>query len=50
MNRSLDVFIKLYKPYEIRRINSVYVFKTMNGNYVCKCNPKIDYNKLYNYI
>lgn len=50
MNRSLDVFIKLYKPYEIRRINSVYVFKTMNGNYVCKCNPKIDYNKLYNYL
>lgn len=50
MNRSLETFTKLYKPYKISKINEVYVFKTMNGDYAIKCNPKIDYKKLYNYL
>lgn len=49
-NRSLDVITKLYKPFRITKINNVYVFNTMEGDYVLKENPKIDYKKLYNYL
>ncbi len=50
MNRSLEVFTKLYKPYKITKVNSVYVFNTSSGDYVIKLNPKIDYKKLYSYL
>lgn len=49
-NRNLDVFTKIYKPYKITKINSVYVFNTTSGDYVVKLNPKIDYRKLYSYL
>ena len=50
MNRNLEVFTKIYKPYKIERNNNVYILNTMDGNYVIKLNPKIDYNKLYKYL
>jgi hypothetical protein len=50
MNRNLEVFTKIYKPYKIDRNNSVYILNTMDGNYVIKLNPKIDYKKLYSYL
>lgn len=50
MNRNLEVFTKIYKPYKIERKNNVYIFKTMDGNYAIKMNPKIDYKKLYTYL
>ena len=50
MNRNLEVFTKIYKPYKIERNNNVYILNTMDGNYVIKLNPKIDYNKLYRYL
>jgi len=50
MNRSLDVFIKLYKPYKITKKDSVYILSTMEGVFVVKLNPKIDYKKLYDYL
>ena len=50
MNRNLEVFTKLYKPYRIERKNNVFILKTMDGNYAIKINPKIDYKKLYNYL
>lgn len=50
MNRSLEVFNKIYKPYKITKKNNVYILHTMNGDYVAKLNPKIDYNKLYSYL
>lgn len=49
-NRSLEVFTKIYKPYKITKVNQVYIFYTMDGDYVIKLNPKIDYRKLYNYL
>ncbi len=49
-SRSLDVFTKIYKPYKITKIGSVYLFNTMDGDFVIKLNPKIDYKKLYNYL
>ena len=50
MNRNLEIFTKIYKPYKIDRNNSVYILNTMDGNYVIKLNPKIDYKKLYKYL
>lgn len=50
MNRSLEVFTKLYKPYKITKNNNVYIFYTMDGNYAIKLNTKIDYKKLYDYL
>ena len=50
MNKSLEFFTKLYKPYKITKNNNVYIFYTMEGNYVIKLNPKIDYIKLYEYL
>lgn len=50
MNRNLEVFNKIYKPYKITKKNKVYILNTMDGDYAIKLNPKIDYNKLYNYL
>ncbi len=50
MNRSLEVFNKIYKPYKIHKKNNVYILNTMDGDYVIKLNPKIDYQKLYSYL
>lgn len=50
MNRSLEVFNKIYKPYKITKKNNAYILNTMDGDYVAKLNPKIDYNKLYSYL
>lgn len=50
MNRSLKVFSKIYKPFKISKINSVYILYTMEGNYALKLNPKINYRELYNYL
>lgn len=50
MNRSLEVFNKIYKPYKITKKNKVYILNTMDGDYAIKLNPKIDYKKLYNYL
>lgn len=50
MNRNLDVFTKLYRPYKITKKKHVYIFNTMDGDYVVKLNPKIDYHKLYSYL
>jgi len=50
MNRSLEVFNKIYKPYKITRKNKVYILNTMEGNFVIKLNPKINYSELYNYL
>lgn len=50
MNRNLEIFTKIYKPYKIERKNNVYIFKTMDGDYAIKVNPKIDYKKLYTYL
>ena len=50
MNRNLEIFTKLYKPYRIERKNNVYILKTMDGNYAIKIDPKINYTKLYNYL
>lgn len=49
-NRSFDVFTKLYRPYKITKINKVYILNTMEGDYVVKLNPKINYKELYNYL
>lgn len=50
MNRNLNLLSKLYKPYKITQVNNVYIFRTMNGDFSIKCNPKIDYKKLYDYL
>ena len=50
MNRDLEIFSKIYKPYRIEKINNVFIYKTMDGNYAIKINPKIDYKKLYKYL
>ena len=50
MNRNLEIFSKIYKPYKIEKKNNVFIFKTMDGNYVIKINPKINYRKLYSYL
>ena len=50
MNRNLEIFSKIYKPYKIEKKNNVFIFKTMDGNYVIKINPKLDYRKLYSYL
>lgn len=50
MNRSLEVFTKIYKPYKLIRLNNVYIAHSMDGSFVIKLNPKIDYKKLYNYL
>lgn len=49
-NRNLEIFTKIYKPYKITRKNKVYIFNTMDGDYVIKLEPKIDYKKLYSYL
>lgn len=49
-NRSFEVFNKLYHPYKITKVNNVYVLNTMDGDYVVKLNPKINYKKLYDYL
>ena len=46
MNRNLEIFTKIYKPYRIERKNNVYILETMDGNFAIKLNPKIDYKKL----
>ena len=46
MNRNLEIFTKMYHPYKIERLNNVFVFKTMDGDFAVKVNPKIDYKKL----
>lgn len=50
MNRSLEVFNKIYKPYKITRKNKIYILNTMEGDFAVKLNPKINYNELYNYL
>ena len=50
MNRNLEVLTRIYKPYKIERKNNVFIYKTMDGNYAIKMNPKIDYKKLYSYL
>lgn len=50
MNRNLEIFTKMYHPYKIERLNNVFVFKTMDGDFAVKVNPKIDYKKLYKYL
>ena len=50
MNRSIDVLTQVYKPYRITRINKCILFNTMDGNYVVKTEPKINYLDLYNYL
>ena len=50
MNRSLEVFTKLYKPFKLIKYNNVYIAHSMEGSYVIKLNPKIDYKKLYKYL
>ena len=50
MNRNLEVINKLYKPYKITRKNKIYILNTMEGNFVVKENPKINYQKLYTYL
>ncbi len=50
MTRSLEVFNELYKPYKITRKNNVYILNTMDGDYVVKENPKINYKDLYKYL
>ena len=50
MNRNLEIFTKMYHPYKIERLNSVFVFKTMDGDFAVKVDPKIDYKKLYKYL
>lgn len=49
-NRNLEIFTKIYKPYKITRVNNVYILNTMDGSFVIKLNPKIDYRKLYTYL
>ncbi len=50
MNRSLEIFTKIYKPYRIERKGNAYILETMDGNFAVKLNPKIDYNRLYKYL
>ena len=50
MNRSIDVLTQVYKPYRITRINKCILFNTMDGDYVVKTEPKINYLDLYNYL
>lgn len=51
MNKSnYDILLKLYKPYKIDKINSVYVFYTMEGKFVVKESNKINYKELYKYL
>lgn len=50
MNRSIDVLTQIYKPYRITRINKCVLFNTMDGDYVVKVEPKINYLELYNYL
>lgn len=50
MNRSFHIFNELYKPYKITRKNNVYILNTMDGDFVVKENPKIDYHELYKYL
>lgn len=49
-NRNLEIFSKIYKPYKITKKNNIYIFNTMDGDYVVKINPKINYKKLYAYL
>lgn len=50
MNRSTEVIKELYKPYEVKKVNNVYIFRTMEGDFVLKENPLISYYKLYSYL
>ena len=37
--RNLEIFTKMYHPYKIERLNNVFVFKTMDGDFAVKVNP-----------
>ncbi len=50
MSRSLEVFNEIYKPYKITRKNNAYILNTMDGDYVVKENPHINYQELYKYL
>lgn len=50
MNRSTEVIKEIYKPYEVKKVESVYIFRTMEGDFVLKENPLISYSKLYSYL
>ncbi len=50
MSRSLEVFNEIYKPYKITRKNNAFILNTMDGNFVVKENPKINYKDLYKYL
>lgn len=50
MSRSLDVLTQIYKPFRITRINKCILFNSMEGNYIVKQNPQINYHELYNYL
>lgn len=50
MNRTLEVLYKIYKPFRITKVNKCILMRTMDGDYVIKSNPKINYKELYNYL
>jgi hypothetical protein len=49
-SKTLNVLTKIYRPFKITKKNSVYIFNTMEGNFVVKESPKIDYKELYKYL
>ena len=50
MNNSINVISKIYKPYRLTKINNCLLMHTMEGDYVVKKNPKINYPELYKYL
>lgn len=50
MNKDLDVITSLYRPYKITKHGKCTILNTMEGDYVVKADPSIDYKHLYHYL
>lgn len=50
MNNSLEVLSNIYKPFRITKLNNCILMQTMEGNYIIKKHPRINYSELYQYL
>lgn len=50
MSDSLEVLSRIYKPFRLTKLHNCILMYTMEGNYVVKKKPKINYPELYQYL
>lgn len=50
MNDSLEALSRIYKPFRLTKCHNCILMYTMEGNFVVKKNPKINYQELYQYL